>query len=52
MRIKVTLDVPDTWADPAHRFGITGAGYNELCEALAEAEVEVDEVAPSDPVDS
>jgi hypothetical protein len=36
MKIAITMDLDDEYADPGHEMGITGEGYDRLTETLAE----------------
>lgn len=36
MKILITLNLDDDYADPAHSMGVTEEGYNKISEALAE----------------
>jgi hypothetical protein len=35
MKIRITMDVADEYADPGHEMGVTTEGYEEIIDALA-----------------
>lgn len=42
MKIIITMDVDDSYADPAHPMGVTEEGYDKINDALADLGTDID----------
>jgi len=42
MKIRITMEIADEYADPDHDMGVSEEGYNAICEALGDLGSDVD----------
>lgn len=42
MKIQITMNLDDVYADPGHEMGITEEGYDAINEALGELGTDID----------